>query len=412
MSQVFGLAALGGMLRRASGVGGVFNWADIAASGAVPMLGDRAMVAGTSHGHGGAGLGPTYTGGIWDLLIAASGKYQYISNVAVGGSNLDALVSSLVLNLPIVKPSIVFMDGPTNDLGTGPLLDNASMTAICNKIERAILLCYQAGAQPVFRFTPPRNGFSAAILPLLPLVMEICRYYKVPFFDSFSPLVDPVTGNYLTGYNVDSTHLNNAGRAYLQTLEQAAFNDLKTALPKSYMYPMRDITGGNWWNILRNGNFQYQTTPGVPNFWTINTTAGSTYTVTGLAVAPATGNVFAYSKAAAGQQVVIAGQAPSGSPAGSYLQVNARVKVAGLTPATATGFSFILDPGNGDTTAKFTNVPVNMDGIMSIEALFANASTPAWQFYGYDISTIELRNVTMWDRGIARSIHTPGLVRL
>lgn len=391
------------------------NAADIAAAGgataaqvalaASRLSGGRIMVAGTSHGAGGRGNGPTYAGGVWDNLILASGKYTYASNIAVGGSNLDALLASLDANLTTVRPDIVCFDAPTNDLLT--TMTDAQRTAILQKIELAILKIARAGAFPVFGFTPPRNGYSSSIVQLMPLVVELCRYYRVPFFDFYSPMVNYITGDYETGYNTDSTHFNNVGRERIRALYQDKFNDLRNALPGPYLYPLRDLTGGNWWNLLRNGNFLYQSTPGVPNNWTINTANGSSYTVTTDAVQPYTGKTFQYSKTAAGQQVAIAGQAPSALAAARKLRVNARVKTTGLTSAS-TGWSFIIDPGNGETTAKFTGVAANIDSVISLDTQVVGVSTPGFQFYGYDVGTIDLNNVTMWDVTAAEAIFKPG----
>lgn len=376
----------------------------------------RAIVAGTSHGIGAGGsannaLINSYNDGIWDQMIMGAGHYDYLTNVAVGGSNAQACYDSLVLALPKWRPHVVFFDAPTNDLQVS--MTDAQMTAVMQTIERIILLCLSNGAIPVFGFTPPRNGYGVSIEKLLPLCMELTRYYQTPFVDFYSPLIDQLTGNYATGNNVDGVHLSALGRSKMFLQYGAGVNNLALLLPGIYRSPVRNIsTTGQWWNMVRNGNFLYQSTPGVPDHWTISTTGGSTYTVTDAATFPDIGNIFKYTKPAAAFQNTIGCTTAVTLAAAHTVQISGRVKAAGLIPATAAGWILELQTSNGEQASRWQNVKQNMDTTFCVEATWVASGIAGFFFYTSDIGTYELSSVTMWDKTAAQAIHTPGLISL
>lgn len=186
--------------------------ARVASGNRVICLGDQQALNGFTGMRGfrvpGAVAAQSWLG--WASLLSA-GRIRLAGQAATAASTI-AQQSSLVAadgttNLGRVlgdKPAACVVLVGTNDIAASAALSSmqASLTYLWGQL-------LSAGIMPVLCTVPPRNGDSTALRTLLTqLNAWICRYAEqqgLPFVDFYSVLVDPATGDYLSGLNANVT---------------------------------------------------------------------------------------------------------------------------------------------------------------------------------------------------------------
>jgi lysophospholipase L1-like esterase len=102
-------------------------------------------------------------------------------------------------------PDVVLMLGGTNNIGTG--MTNAQISNNMLNLESMVRLMLKAGILPIIVTPPARNSAPIETRKIQPFYYALAQAYGLPLLDLFRLTVDPVTGNYLTGYSADGTHL-------------------------------------------------------------------------------------------------------------------------------------------------------------------------------------------------------------
>jgi len=111
---------------------------------------------------------------------------------------------------------------------------------------------------------------------------------------------------------------------------------------KPYLAAYSETTAGNPANIIRNGSFAQQATPGTPDGWWLNA-SGATNDVTQDAPAPFTGKEFIHVKDEEGQVFYpLVAAAITGQAAGDRIRFTGNLKVEDLGEHTA-GYSLALE---------------------------------------------------------------------
>lgn len=345
-----------------------------------------------------------YAGGIWDHLIAASGgKYRQIGNLSVGGKTAVQIESEQLPSALTSDADIVPFFAGANDLGNlSPDSDHTTMLQAC---ERIIIALLNAGKLPVFGCCPPKNSAGGTFRKNLPLCQMLAQYYKIPFIDFYTPLVDPATGDMVSGYDDDGVHLSKTGLQRVLDTCATRFADLGNAGAGAYLAPVAETVSTNWWQLVRNGTFAAGSSPAATD-WTIDAT-GATVTKPD-AVYPRTGKTLTYVKAGDTSEVIALSGASLSAVADHKLGVAGRLKVAGLTPSDS-GYKVALSIDR----SAFDSQPIcgwtyNGDFIFDDEATFATTVSVEPELRVQAAGTYEMNNFTVWDKTAALAIFTPG----
>lgn len=169
----------------------------------------------------------------YHLCALAGGRLINYGVYGTGGITLAQIESTYLPSVLALDPLPDFcvIAGITNDIGTG--VAAATSRTIVARIAETLAT---AGIEPVMWKAPPRSDSTAANEATREWNAWVGFYaadngYKI--IDGWSPVVDPATGLYLSGYNIDSVHPSIKGH---QAIGQAAaesgdFSTLPAGVP-------------------------------------------------------------------------------------------------------------------------------------------------------------------------------------
>lgn len=306
--------------------------AAVANGGSLPVKGSRVWAIGdsiTAHGYTAIGSMPYAQLGSQAYLVWASllsqGRIFFGGIAATSGYTAEQILATHVPTVVAASPkpaACIVLAGTNNISVTGSVSSFATtMTAIYTQL-------LAAGILPIACTLPPRSGDSAANIKLLTQFNAwITRYAQLnglPLVDFYSQLVDPATGNWQAGLNLDNYHPNGAGAKIMGEL-------ISDVLCGTSYLTIR--AGGPWlppvdpWlptnnvdtaNLLTNGLMLTDSgapagrptgwsltagTPGAESLGTDATVFGDYYSLTGAASNPTLTNNAASSTAVAGDLI-------------------------------------------------------------------------------------------------------------
>ncbi|WP_217483646.1 GDSL-type esterase/lipase family protein [Curtobacterium sp. Csp2] len=156
-------------------------------------------------------------GNAWHKALATvAGKIRHRGFFATGGYTLEQIETT---HLPSVLamdplPGACIIAGGTNNIGatgsTGaydPVAARATLLRMVSKLQAV-------GVMPVLWCPPPRNDsttVNASTQRWNAWVKSTAQRLGLPYVDAYNAVVDPATGLYKSGYNLDSVHPNALG---------------------------------------------------------------------------------------------------------------------------------------------------------------------------------------------------------
>jgi lysophospholipase L1-like esterase len=350
--------------------------------------------------------------GLWQMgngyaegLMRASGSsfgqpMTFVRNAGVAGNTTPQMLARLDADVLAHKPDVVILMCGTNDIVSGAV--DADYVTWLNAAEKIVVKCLLAGAEVLLVTPPAKDAAPAEMRRAIPFLYMLAKHYGLQLVDAFRATVDPVTGQYKSGFSGDGTHPNEVGIKAIVDEASYTFGSVAGS-HQPYVAAVSELAGtGAPANMLQNGTFQKATTPNLPDNWSVNTT-GATPTI-------ANGE-FDYNKTASGGVYALYGSSvASGFADGDVLEFNGHLNVSGLTGAS--GFSLIMDFA-ADSAMIFnshkTDGYFNFSEEIVVPAGFAgvNALTP--QLYVQDIALYNASNFTLWNRTAYEAVWKPGL---
>ena len=347
-------------------------------------------------------------------LMTSGGRFNYLRNAGVAGNTCQQLLTRLQVDVISYAPNVVPVLIGTNNLTL--IAGGATYASLMNCVENIVANLLNAGILPILVTPPPNNANPLVAKRLQWFYYQLAQYYSIPLLDVYKVWVDPSAssgngGKYLSSFSGDGTHPNiaaiNAAAPYIQSFLSA----LSQPQDYAYMGSVSESTAAEISNLVKNGNFAVQTTPPSPDFWVLNNTS-CVYT-SATAVYPYVGSSLTCTVAApGGAYSLYSGTGPSvpGTvPKGDTVYVSVHVKVTGLTPASASGFSICDGPNgcggddfvyksvfNGDYNIFSTFVvPTDYTSILSTAFL---ADTGVYAYNNWTIVDVTAENA-IWQAG-------------
>lgn len=343
-------------------------------------------------------LGTTYA----DLAILQAG-ITHIRNAGVGGETSTAILARFDADVIQYRPSIALIQCGTNDL-TGTIT-NATYATLMNNLEEMVQRCRKSGILPVLGTPPPKNSANTETTMVQWWYYELARHYGIPLIDTYRYLVDPANGNYASGLSSDSVHPYPAGVQLLASQAATILSTLPACGP--YFAASAVTAGGDQRNLVPNGNFTYNTNFG---FWT-TTASGSTRTAETPDSTFWPGYTAKIVRDTAAQGLLLSNSTITGWSVGEVLEFSGRVKISGLTPATATGMTISLTGGGTTWNVRpALLVPNNGTYIWSMRtaAIPAGTTTMSITSLSNDAGTYEFDNITLINVTRRSAIWQPG----
>jgi lysophospholipase L1-like esterase len=363
--------------------------------------GDSLTLAGSAVGSGVW----QYGGGIQELAIRQSGRFRQIRNAGVASNTSTQLLARFQADVLDYAPDVVPILTGTPDYASG--MANSVYTTLFNNLQTMVRMCLAAGATPVVVVPPVKESAAAESRRAVPFYYRLAQYWGVPLVDLFKVSVDPVTGNWLAGYETDGTHPIDAGIVALAPSLATVLQNLETSYCPPYLAAYSQPAANDMANIIAGGAFAQQAVAGVPDDWTINET-NATYTANTAPAAPYTGKEFIYTKASAGAVYALSGAAASVT-AGDKIIFNGSIEVSGLT-GTPTGFHLALETGGGVNLRPFLSWKHNGNFPFSVEMTVAAGKTTATPtLYVQDEGVYKVRNLTAINQTALDAIWAPSL---
>lgn len=245
-------------------------------------------------------------GNAWHKALAVlSGKIRHRGAFATGGYTLEQIEAT---HLPSVLslnplPGACIIAGGTNNLGatmggTAAYDPVAARATLLRMVETLQL----QGIMPVLWCPPPRNDsttVNAATQRWNAWIRYTAQRLGLPYVDAYRAVVDPATGLYKAGYNLDQVHPNPLGHyligrsAGIDPEFLGRFNNDAPHLSMDVLDAANMIPSGR--GLFNQGVNGSQ----VPTGWSAYGGQGTNYTLSQTAaVTPAAGNWQVMSKAA------------------------------------------------------------------------------------------------------------------
>lgn len=357
----------------------------------------------------------TFASGLWqygagyaEVSIMQSGaRYRILRNAGISGNTSAQLLARIQTDVIAYAPDVCMVMIGTNDFVSG--MASSAYSSLFNNVEQIVLALLKAGILPVIVTPPPRDVGTTEAKNAQWYYYALAQYYGLPLIDMFRTLVDASTGTYASGNSSDGIHPIAAGITKMIAAATPVLSSLAGSACAPYLAAVSEASGNAFANILRNGAFALGTS-GAPTGWTVNSTGATPTSVA--ATQPYTGNTFTYNKTVGGAAFALSGGSPSvaggGFSVGDTLQMNVRMKVSGLTPATATGYQLRLEADSGGILR--TNGWVqNGDMVFSSEFTVPAATTTLTPtLFVQDVSQYEVSNWTVFNVTKANAIWQPG----
>jgi len=202
----------------------------------------------------------------WAHLLS-SAQIQYGKVAGIGGQRADQMVPRIVADALSHGGQFCGISTGTNDASAGrtPAQHAADIRAMCAAI-------VAAGQTPILTTGVPNPSGGATNYRLL---FDQYRRFTIayaiqngwPLVDTYSALVDPATGGYLTAYDSgDGIHPNNAGK---RVMGEALVAAMQPYLAPLKVAPAAWDTAAQTANLVPNPLFKVDTNAdGVPDSWT------------------------------------------------------------------------------------------------------------------------------------------------
>lgn len=242
------------------------------------------------------------TTGLWQFGNTAAEKASFraalklIRNSGVAGQTSQQIQARFATDVVAYKPDATIIQSGTNDYlantyGTVP------GTAFMTYVELMVKAAMAAGIMPFLVIPPAKNGFPEGFRNRIYYYM-IAEYYGIPLMDWCTLSIDPITGNYLTGYTLTSDGVHPVAGVPIDV----AASQLAILLANPYgnnRFPYFGVFSGgdaDPSNLIPNGNFANVTgtNPALPVSWGQNIT-NATLTASPASY-PLNGNVLTYTK--------------------------------------------------------------------------------------------------------------------
>lgn len=377
----------------------VMELADVAASTAfasrfAPLAGARVVPIGDSTVIANS---DSKTWGSRDVFgwahVQSGAAWRYVANAGVAGDTstmaLARFDSAVAANSPDVVPIVV---------GINDAVGGVALSTYATNIKAFVAKCRQISALPVL-FTVAPNLNTGTAQQLIADYNDWLRQYTsqqgIPLVDTNSLLTDPSDGTYLSAYDLDGTHQNEAGAKAMGAL----FNTAIARFVQPWSPPMAVSNTSDANNIVTNGLF-LTNTGGLGTGWA--NTSGTASIVSGSD--PVKGNwqrLTDNGVATANiRQNIVLGTVE----VGDVLEFSGRVvTVQGTSTATwslflncvgsTNGVTYIANANAQDVDGAFTTRATVGSGTTSLQVQLARVCTSGGNGYT-QISQVTVRNLT------------------
>lgn len=313
----------------------------------VPPRRPRVLVTGDSIPRGGYAVtnGNAEWGDSWaqQALWRSGGRAHALANTGVAGNTSTQMLARWQADVIAWRPDVVLLMIGANDIGSGG--GTSQIGTLMRNIEQMVLQSLAAGILPVIATPPAKDAAKPEMRRAIPYFYRLAEAYDLPLLDMFAVTVDPVTGGWKSGWSGDGTHPGATAIAAMAAYAGPILADLAAYQPRPYLAAYSETAAGNPANLIRNGSFAQQATPGVPDGWAI-ASAGAAYDATQAPAAPFTGKEFAYTKSSGGAAYPLSGDAGlyagQNQAAGDKVRFSGSIEVSGL-PGSPAGFNVMLD---------------------------------------------------------------------
>lgn len=181
--------------------------------------------------------------------LLSLGQLRLLYNAGIGGQRSDEILARFATDVAPYAPNVVTILAGTNDVGQG-----VSVATATSNIAKMADLCLGIGAVPVLCTVPPSTDVPTGRKQNNIILNAWIRFYAeshgLPLVDFYALLVDPATSGYLTVYQYDSIHPNQAGFAAMGKLVS---DTLAPVLPPYRTLLARDAIDAN--NLVKNALF-------------------------------------------------------------------------------------------------------------------------------------------------------------
>lgn len=329
----------------------------------------------------------------WAHLLSG-GAFRYVRNAGLGGDDTTEMLTRFDTDVTPYTPDVVFVVAGINDAVTG-----FTVAQYAAGIRAIVAKCRSINALP-WLFTVAPNLTAGAVQQRIAQYNAWLRQYAseqgIVLIDTNSVLTDPATGSYLTAYNLDGTHQNEAGG---KAMGQLVADAIAANLPK-WSPPLATSNTADEQNLISGGLF-LANTGGLGTGWT--RTGGTVSITTG--AAPVKGNWqrltdVAVETSNVRQNIVIGTVVP-----GNIIEFSGRVRtVQGTSTATwslfwncvggADGILYVANVRTLDVDGQFTARITVPSGTTSLQVQLARACTVVGTGYS-EIAQVTAKNLSV-----------------
>jgi hypothetical protein len=298
-------------------------------------------------------------GNAWHkALTTIAGKLRHRGFFATGGFTLEQIETT---HLPSVLamdplPGACIIAGGTNNIGatgsTGaydPVAARATLLRMIGKLQAV-------GVMPVLWCPPPRNDsttVNASTQRWNAWVKYTAQRLGLPYVDAYNAVVDPATGLYKTGYNLDAVHPNALGH-YLIGKKAATDAEFLRRFNNDTPHLSTDVLDAA--NLIPSGRGLFNqgaNGANVPTGWAAYGNNGTAYTLSQAAATdPAVGNwqILTQAAGSAANSGGLQWNATTGFVAGDRVAAAVRVRSACPDDGTMGNATLKLEARQGGTS--------------------------------------------------------------
>lgn len=208
----------------------------------------------------------------WAHLLSG-GAFRYVRNAGVGGDDAAEALLRFDTDVAPYTPEVVFIM-----LGINDAVSARSLADYAADMREIVSRCQKLGARPwLFTVAPNLNtgGTQQRIARYNAWLRQYASEQGIVLIDTNALLTDPADGTYLTAYDLDGTHQNEAGA---KAMGQLVANAVADNLPK-WSPPLATSNTADEQNLITNGLFLTNSS-GLGTSWsrtggTVSITAGA-----------------------------------------------------------------------------------------------------------------------------------------
>lgn len=244
-----------------------FEVGPLVRGGTFAVIGDSIAAASTNGNQGRQGYA-------WHsrLPMILGQRTRRVAVFATAGYTLEQIRDN---HLPQVlamnpRPDMCVIAGGTNNVSTpGP-----QWTALLD----IIASLKAAGIRPVLWVIPPRADAIAAVAAWNAKVRALAVVNRYQVVDAYSPMIDPATGSYISGYESDSPAIHPTRRSHYRI---AAYNAPAWAAPQGSPAPYLTAGAGDLTNLIDSNRGLFLTdndSNGLSDGWSVGAAGTGSYT--------------------------------------------------------------------------------------------------------------------------------------